>query len=45
MQVIEMRKGVLGEEHLDTLSSVSNLGLALETQGKYEDAESMHPQA
>ena len=36
---------VLGPEHLDTLTSVSNLGSVLESQGKYEEAEAMHERA
>jgi tetratricopeptide (TPR) repeat protein len=36
---------VLGPEHPDTLTSVSNLGLALSKRGKYEEAESMHRRA
>ena len=36
---------VLGPEHPDTLTSVSNLGWALERQGKYEEAEAMHRRA
>lgn len=33
---------ILREEHPCTLSSVSNLGLVLLRQGKYEEAEAMH---
>ncbi|KAJ5851796.1 FabD/lysophospholipase-like protein [Penicillium soppii] len=40
--VLEYREGVLGPEHPDTLTSVSNLGLVLNSQGKYEEAEAMH---
>ena len=36
---------MLGPEHPDTLTSVSNLGLVLSSQGKFEDAEAMHQQA
>jgi Tetratricopeptide repeat len=33
---------VLGLEHSDTLTSVSQLGTVLSRQGKYEEAEAMH---
>ncbi|KFY18132.1 hypothetical protein V492_00124 [Pseudogymnoascus sp. VKM F-4246] len=39
------REEILGVEHLDTLTSVSNLGSVLESQGKYEEAEAMHQRA
>ncbi|KAF2473618.1 TPR-like protein [Lindgomyces ingoldianus] len=42
---LEARETALGANHLDTLSSVSNLGLVLEKQGKYEEAEAMHRRA
>ena len=32
-------------EHPDTLTSVSNLGNVLSSQGKYEEAEAMHRRA
>jgi len=32
---------VLGPQHPDTLTSVNNVGLVLERQGKYEEAEAM----
>jgi len=35
---------VLGLEHPDTLTSVSQLGTVLSRQGKYEEAEAMHRQ-
>jgi hypothetical protein len=35
---------VLGREDPDMLTSVSNLGLVLSSQGKYEEAEAMHRQ-
>jgi hypothetical protein len=43
--VLEAREAVLGAEHSDTLTSVGNLGLVLERQGKYEEAEAMHRRA
>ena len=42
---VTTREGALGGEHSDTLTSVSNLGSALERQGKYEEAEAMHRRA
>jgi hypothetical protein len=35
-RVLEAREKVLGREHPDTLTSVSNLGNVLSSQGKYE---------
>jgi Flp pilus assembly protein TadD len=35
---------VLGREHPDTLTSMSNLALVLGRQGKYEEAEAMNRQ-
>jgi tetratricopeptide (TPR) repeat protein len=45
VQVMETRRRMLGHEHADTLTSVSNLGWVLSNQGKYEEAERMHQQA
>jgi tetratricopeptide (TPR) repeat protein len=42
---LEAREAILGAEHLDTLTSVNNLGLVLSRQGKYEEAEAMHRRA
>ncbi|ORY00884.1 hypothetical protein BCR34DRAFT_637708 [Clohesyomyces aquaticus] len=42
---LDTREKVLGVEHPDTLTSVSNLGSVLERQGKYEEAEAMHRRA
>jgi len=39
---LEAREATLGVEHPDTLSSINNLGLVLESQGKYKEAEAMH---
>lgn len=36
-----LNEGLLGREHLDTLTSVHNLGLALFGQGKYTEAEAV----
>jgi tetratricopeptide (TPR) repeat protein len=43
-QALLLRKKVLGIEHLDTLTSMSNLALVLDRQGKYEEAESINRQ-
>ncbi|OQE26123.1 hypothetical protein PENFLA_c007G06998 [Penicillium flavigenum] len=44
MVLISREKG-LGLEHLDTLTSVNNLGSVLDRQGRYEEAEAMHRRA
>jgi tetratricopeptide (TPR) repeat protein len=44
-QAWSLRKGLLGQEHPDTLDSVNHLGLVLSMQGKYKEAEVMHQQA
>jgi tetratricopeptide (TPR) repeat protein len=44
-QAWSLRKGLLGQEHPNTLASMNNLGSVLEGQGKYEEAEAMHQQA
>ncbi|RYP80699.1 hypothetical protein DL770_006113 [Monosporascus sp. CRB-9-2] len=41
---IELREKVLGIEHPDTLGSMNNLALALDSQGRYDEAEQMHRQ-
>ena len=41
-RALEGREKVLGLEHPDTLTSVSQLGSALLKQGKYDEAEAMH---
>ncbi|KAI0568464.1 TPR-10 multi-domain protein, partial [Pyrenophora tritici-repentis] len=41
----DIRERVLGQGHPDTLTSVSELGLVWESQGKYEEAEAMHCRA
>jgi tetratricopeptide (TPR) repeat protein len=43
-QAASLRKEVLGPEHLDTLTSMSNLAGVLDSQGKYEKAEAMNRQ-
>ena len=44
-RALDGRKKVLGKEHPDTLTSISNLALVLQDQGKYEQAEQMNRQA
>jgi tetratricopeptide (TPR) repeat protein len=44
-RALEGYEKVLGVEHPDTLTSVSQLGTVLERQGKYEEAESMYRRA
>jgi tetratricopeptide (TPR) repeat protein len=39
---MESKERLLGVEHPDTLTSVSNLGSVLSRQGRYEEAEAMH---
>jgi cytochrome c-type biogenesis protein CcmH/NrfG len=41
-RALEGFEEALGYEHPDTLASVSYLGMALSSQGKYEEAEAMH---
>ena len=45
LEVTEIRQRVLGVEHPDTLTSVSNLASVLGRQGKYETAEEMNQRA
>lgn len=42
---LEIRVSTLGQEHSDTLTSVSQLGSVLKSQGRYEEAEAMHRRA
>ncbi|PVH90979.1 hypothetical protein DM02DRAFT_509339, partial [Periconia macrospinosa] len=42
---LDAREVLLGDEHLDTLTSMSNLALVLQYQGKYEAAEEMNRRA
>jgi hypothetical protein len=39
--VIETNKRVLGEEHLNTLTSISNLALTYHDRGRWEEAEKL----
>jgi hypothetical protein len=43
--VLQAREKALGPEHVDTVTSIDNLGTVLERQGKYEEAEAMHRRA
>jgi hypothetical protein len=43
-QELSLSKEVLGPEHPETLTSMSNLALVLNRQGKYEEAEAMNRQ-
>ncbi len=43
-QTLARREKVLGAEHPDTLASMNNLAGVLDSQGKYEEAESMNRQ-
>ena len=40
-QTLELREKVLGLEHPSTLDSMNNLALVLDSQGKYEEAETI----
>ena len=44
-RALELRGKVLGAEHPDTLASMNDLVLVLESQGKYEAAEEVHRRA
>jgi tetratricopeptide (TPR) repeat protein len=44
-RALRSREQVLGPEHPDTLSSISQLGSVIERQGKYKEAETVHRQA
>ena len=43
-QTLELKEKMLGREHPDTLGSMNNLALVLDSRGKYEEAEHMHRQ-
>jgi hypothetical protein len=40
--MLELKKKVLGQEHLLALESMKNLAAILDGQGKYVEAERMH---
>ncbi|KAI9847445.1 MAG: hypothetical protein M1838_000864 [Thelocarpon superellum] len=44
-QVLELRKGVLGERHPDTLDSMDDLASTYHQQGRSKEAEELHAQA
>jgi hypothetical protein len=41
VEVLEKRRRILGEEHLDTVTAMSNLANMLSDQGKLEEAAAM----
>ncbi len=41
-QTLQLREELLGREHPSTLDSMNNLAAALQSQGKYEEAETIH---
>ncbi|GMF97349.1 unnamed protein product [Aspergillus oryzae] len=44
VQVLELRKQVLGPEHPDTLTSIANLALTYRNQGRWKEAERLQVQ-
>jgi tetratricopeptide (TPR) repeat protein len=44
-QLLKAKEITLGIQHLETLSSLSNLANVLTEQGKYEEAEEIHQKA
>jgi uncharacterized protein involved in tolerance to divalent cations len=44
VSVIETMKRVLGEEHLDTLTSIANLASIYKDQGRWKEAEELEMQ-
>jgi hypothetical protein len=40
-EVLEARRRVLGHDHQDTLSSMTNVAFVLRKQGKWQKAEEM----
>ncbi|ORY18336.1 hypothetical protein BCR34DRAFT_670856 [Clohesyomyces aquaticus] len=44
VQVMQTRKRVLGEEHLDTLTSMANLASTFWNQGRWKEAEALEAQ-
>jgi eukaryotic-like serine/threonine-protein kinase len=45
VEALDTRRRTLGEEHLDTLGSINNLGILLRAQGKLAEAEGYFRQA
>ncbi|KAK7177943.1 hypothetical protein PSPO01_16006 [Paraphaeosphaeria sporulosa] len=43
-QVFSLREKTLGKEHISTLTSMNEVGVALDIQGKHDAAETMHRQ-
>ena len=44
-EALAIRKKVLGEEHPSVATSLNNLGLLYNNQGKYDEAEKMYKEA
>src|ERR1700727_2561557 len=44
-RALNKREEVLGKEHPETITSVSNLASVLQDQGKYQEAEVLYRQA
>jgi tetratricopeptide (TPR) repeat protein len=44
-QALELRKRLLGEDHPDVATSLNNLALLYESQGRYDQAEPLYLQA
>jgi hypothetical protein len=44
-RALEGRERVLGKEHPDTMTSMNNLAVVLQGQGKYEQAEERNQRA
>lgn len=40
-QTLDLRQAILGKEHPSTLTSIHNLALLLDDQGKHEEAEAV----
>jgi len=44
VQVLQMRKRILGEEHPFTLTSMANLAVTYRNQGRWKEAEDLEVQ-
>ncbi|MEH2367891.1 tetratricopeptide repeat protein, partial [Nostoc sp.] len=45
IQALALRRKLLGEEHPDVASSLNNLALLYDSQGRYSEAEPLYIQA
>ena len=45
MQALELRKRLLGDEHPDVATSLNNLALLYDSQGRYSEADPLLVQA